>query len=217
MMSTKRWFGTVGATAALVLAGQATLPATPAGADVPVDDPDVAASAVAVPRDPGTWFVNVEDSIDPDNPYDAWCAGVQGSRDSEVDVVDQWCLTDGQGWVQWDIDLLGHNAAGTPLYQIRNPYTGYCLSLEEVESGAVVKPDNGKDAQQEPCEKQHDAVWWFSSDGHGNVLVRPYLKNSVGRYPCLEADDSDLVGAVQIQIWDCPTSQMREWRLRKAS
>ena len=53
--------------------------------------------------------------------------------------------------------------------------------------------------------------------GHGNVLVRPYLKNSVGRYPCLEADDSDLVGAVQIQIWDCPTSQMREWRLRKAS
>jgi hypothetical protein len=204
-MTAKRRLTAAATLAALVLAGQT---AAPAQAEVPGDDPDVAASAVPVPRNPGTRFYNVEDSI-----HDPYCAGVQGSRDSEVDVVDQYCHGNGQGWLQWDIDQVKVNAAGTPIYQIRNPHTDYCLSLEGVESGAIDKPDNGKDAQQEPCEKQHDALWWFSTDGRGHMLVRPYLKNSAGRYPCLEADDSDFVGAVQVQIWDCASSQMREWQL----
>jgi hypothetical protein len=79
------------------------------------------------------------------------------------------------------------------------PYTGHCLSLEGPETDDVVKPDNGTGAQQEPCERQHDALWWFRLDGNGHVLARPYLKNSAGRYPCLEADNGFDPGWIQVQ------------------
>lgn len=146
------------------------------------------------------------------NQTESACARVQGSRESETDIVMEWnCADAGEGWREWDINFVRYNAAGTPLYEFKNPHTGYCLSLEGPETGDVVKPDNGTDAQQEPCERQHDALWWFRFDGAGNVLVRPYMKNSAGRYPCLEADAWDDVGAKQVQVWDCSSSNLREW------
>jgi hypothetical protein len=65
--------------------------------------------------------------------------------------------------------------------------------------------------QQEPCERQHDALWWFRLDGNGHLLVRPYLKNSAGRYPCLEANNGVDPGWIQVQVRDCSSSDHREW------
>jgi hypothetical protein len=181
--------------------------ASTAGAEAPADE-TAEATAAAVPTNPGIRLVNVEQRYDWDT--DRNCAAT-GSRNSETDIV-MWdgCNRDGAAW---DINFLRRNSAGTPLYEIKHPYSGLCLSLEGVESG---HPPSEADAQLEPCERQHDAVWWFRDNGNGQVLVRPYLKNSAGRYPCLEADAGDLAGDVTVQVYDCPSSNMREWVLNNS-
>jgi hypothetical protein len=198
-------------TAALI-GGQVT--ASAAAPAQEQDDPDLSASAgdrLPSPyNEPTIELVNTGMYYSGDQT-EAACARVQGSRDTETDIVMEWnCADAGEGWRQWDINFVRYNAAGTPLYEFRNPHTDLCLSLEGVESGAVDDPNNGADAQQEPCERQHDALWWFRIEG-GSVLVRPYLKNSAGRYPCLEADAWDDIGAKQVQVWDCSSSDLREW------
>lgn len=120
-----------------------------------------------------------------------------------------------RGGNTWTRIRVGESSGGTPLYELRNVHSGWCLSLEDTESD----PSNGRDVQQETCYTEkprdgQDARWWFKSLGNGQYLIRPYLINSRnGQYPCLEADNWDTAGQTQVQVYTCGDSRFREWRL----
>jgi hypothetical protein len=204
-----RWLVVLATLAAALLVGPTT-----ATAQVPDDGPDASASAsLRLPapfNEPTVEFVNT--GMGPMSQTDGWCMAVTESTSRDEDLgMWEGCAGSGESWRQWDINFTNQwSTGGTPLYEIKNPHTGFCLSLEQTETGAA---NDGYDAQQEPCERRDDALWWFSSDGHGHVLVRPYLKNSAGRYPCLEADHNDLAGWIQVQIYDCGNTAWREWNV----